>query len=70
MPAKSQWDFGDLFDQPSKREKPPEAKPSPRMEEKLKAPVLVAPPRQILTVGELNGQIARLASPFPAKNGS
>ncbi len=60
MPAKSQWDFGDLFDQPSKREKPPEAKPASRMEEKPKAPVLVAPPRQILTVGELNGQVKRL----------
>lgn len=60
MPAKSQWDFGDLFDQPSKREKPGEAKPASRTEEKPKAPVLVAPPRQILTVGELNGQVKRL----------
>ncbi len=60
MPAKSQWDFGDLFDPPSKKEKAAEPTPTPSMAEKPKAAVLVAPPRQILTVGELNGQVKRL----------
>ena len=60
MPAKSQWDFGDLFDPPAKKDKPVEPKSAPPTTEKPKAAVLVAPPRQILTVGELNGQVKRL----------
>lgn len=60
MPAKSQWDFGDLFGQPAKNEKASEPAPAKAMEPKPKATVLVAPPRQVLTVAELNGQVKRL----------
>lgn len=60
MPAKSQWDFGDLFDQPAKKEMSSEPIPAKAVEPKPKATVLVAPPRQVLTVAELNGQVKRL----------